>query len=84
MLNENYLTIQHQSIDVNNFELKHTLISMVQQQQFGGNPSEDPNEHLSNFLELCGTIKINKVGHDVIKLNVFPFFLRDKARSWFM
>ena len=59
MMNEDYSGIRHQSIDANNFELKPTLISMVQQQQFGGSPSEDPNGHLSNFLQLCDTIKMN-------------------------
>ena len=56
---------------------------MVQQQQFGGNPFEDPNGHILNFLEVCGTIKMNGVDHDVIKLKLFPFSLRDKARSWY-
>ena len=41
MMNENYLGIQHQLIDTNNFELKPTLISMVQQQQFGGHLLDD-------------------------------------------
>ena len=82
-MNEEYSGIRYQPIDVNNFELKPALISMVQQQQFGGNPSEDPNGHLSNFLQLCGTIKMNGVDHIVIKLKLFPFSLRDKARNWF-
>ena len=82
MMNEDYSRIHHQSIDVNNFELKLALINMVQQQQqFGGSPSEDPNRHLSNFLQLCGMIKMNGVDHNVIKLKLFPFSLKDKARN---
>ena len=38
---------------------------------------------LSNFLELCGTIKMKGVDHDVIKLKLFPFSLKEKARNWF-
>ena len=83
MMNEDYSGIRHQPIDANNFKLKPTLISMVQQQQFGGSPSEYPNRHLSNFLQLCGTIKMNGVDHNVIKMKFFPFSLRDKARNWF-
>ena len=54
---------------------------MVQQQQFGGDPVKDLNGNLSNFLELCGRIKMNGVDHDVIKLKLFPFSLREKARN---
>ena len=43
MMNEEYSGIRYQPIDGNNFELKLALISMVQQQQFGGSPSEDLN-----------------------------------------
>ena len=83
MMNEDYSGIRHQQIDANNFELKLTLINIVQQQQFGGSPIEDPNRHVPNFLQLCGTIKMNGVDHNVIKLKIFPFSLRDKARNWF-
>ena len=55
---------------------------MVQQNQFGGFPSEDPNSHLANFIQICNTIKMNGVTDDAIRLRLFPFSLRDKARNW--
>ena len=56
---------------------------MVQQHQFGGHSSEDPNGHLAYFLELAHIVKVNGVTHDVIKMSLFPFSLKDKARSWY-
>ena len=70
-------------IEANNFELKPTLITMVQQNQFTVNPSEDPIEHLGRFLRMANTIKLNGVNPDVIKLQLFPFSLRDITTSWF-
>ena len=55
-INDNYLMVRLQPIDANNFELKPTLISMVQQHQFGGHSSEDLNGHLAYFLELAHTV----------------------------
>ena len=69
-------------MNANNFELKPTLIQMMKQVQFEGNSDEDPNIHLSNFLEICDTIKINRVSTDAIKLCLFPFSLNDKAKAW--
>ena len=69
-------------VETHNFELKPALISMVQQSQFGGLPMEDPNLHLSVFLEVCNTLQINGASTDAIRLRLFPFSLRDKARAW--
>ena len=80
---QNYSAIRHQPINANNFELKAGLISLVQQQQFGGHSYEDPYGHISTFLRLCYTVKMNGVEHDVIKLRLFPFSLTDKAQNWF-
>ena len=41
-----------------NFELKSSLINMVQASPFCGKPNEDANAHLQNFLELCDTVVI--------------------------
>lgn len=70
-------------INANNFELKHRLISIVQQNQYSGSSINDPNVHLPQFLEICNTIKLNGVPDDVIRLCLFPFSLRDMAKSWY-
>ena len=44
---------------------------------------EDPNLHLSVFLEVCNTLNIKGASTDAIRLHLFPFSLRDKARAWF-
>ena len=80
MLNENQFGIRRQTIDANNFELKPSPISMVQQQQFRGHPSEDLNGYQSNFLKLYRMIKMG-VDHDIIKLTLFSFSLKEKARN---
>ena len=82
VVNENNSSIRRQTINANNFELKPVLISMVQQAQFSGSPLDDPNIHLTMFLEICDTLKMNGVTKDTIRLRLFPFSLRDKARGW--
>ena len=74
-------SIAHPNVEANNFELKMTLISMVQQSQFGGTSLEDPNLHLSFFSERCDTLKLNGVSIDAIRLRLFLFSLRDRARA---
>ena len=69
-------------VAANNFELKPALISMVRQSPFGGSPMEDPNLQLSAFLEAYDTLKIYGASSDAIRLRLFPFSLRVKAREW--
>ena len=80
VVNENNSSIRRQTINANNFKLRPVLISMLQQAQFGGSPLDDPNIHLAMFLEICNTVKMNGVTKDTIRLRLFPFSLRDKAR----
>lgn len=69
-------------IQANNFELKPALITMVQHNQFSGSPREDPHEHIRNFLEYCNTLKHNGVTPEAIRMQLFPFSLRDGAKMW--
>ena len=46
MIRDEYSVFIKQPIEVNNFELKPALITMVKHNQFTGDHSKDPNEHL--------------------------------------
>jgi hypothetical protein len=65
------------------FEIKPSLITMVQASTFCGKPHEDANAHLQHFLEVCSTIAIRGVIADAIRLRLFPFSLLGKAKQWF-
>ena len=83
VIQDEYSVVRQPAIDANNFELKLALITMVQQNQFTDHPSEDPNEHLGRFMRIANTVKLNGVRPEVIKLQLFPFSLRDIAATWF-
>ena len=60
--------MRQSAIEANNFELKPTLITMVQQHQFTGHPSKDPNEYMGRFMRMANIVKLNRVKPKVIKL----------------
>ncbi|KAG9449960.1 hypothetical protein H6P81_009925 [Aristolochia fimbriata] len=67
-----------------NFEIKPQILSMIQNNyQFGGLSNEDPNEHIEKFLEICDSFRFNDVTNEAVWLRIFPFILRDRAKSWF-
>ena len=83
VIQDEYFAMRQPSIEVNNFELKPALISMVQQHQFTRHPSADLNEHKKRFMRMANTVKLNGVRPEVIKLQLFPFSLRDVVATWF-
>ena len=76
-------SITRPNIEANNFEIKPALLQMIQSTvQFYGMLNEDPNDHIANFLEICDTLKYNGVSNDALRLRLFPFTLKDKAKVW--
>lgn len=55
---------------------------MIQQNQFSRSSNEDPNEHIVNFIEMCDTFRIHNISDEAIRLRLFSFSLRDRAKSW--
>nr|GEY58046.1 reverse transcriptase domain-containing protein [Tanacetum cinerariifolium] len=45
-------------IAANNFELKHSLINLVQNKQFFGHDKEDPHAHIRYFNKITSTIRV--------------------------
>ncbi|XP_062100331.1 uncharacterized protein LOC133806221 [Humulus lupulus] len=50
--------------------------------QFSGMPTEDPHLHLRLFIEVSDSFKLPGVTEDALRLNLFPYSLRDRARAW--
>ncbi|KAL5554331.1 hypothetical protein UlMin_041732 [Ulmus minor] len=76
-------SIVQPEIDALHFELKPVMFQMLQTVgQFSGLPTEDPHLHLRLFMEVADAFKINGVTDDILKLKLFPYSLRDRARAW--
>nr|GEY59946.1 reverse transcriptase domain-containing protein [Tanacetum cinerariifolium] len=67
-------------INANNFELKQTLINLVQSNQFTGR--QDPHNHLRFFNKVTSTFRHPEVPNTTIKLLLFHFSLEGEARIW--
>ncbi|GKB78457.1 reverse transcriptase domain-containing protein [Tanacetum coccineum] len=69
-------------ITTNNFELKHGLLTLVQNKQFFGHDKEDPHAHIRYFNKITSTMKFPNVPSTSVKLMLFPFSLEGAARIW--
>ena len=49
---------------------------------FHGLDSESPYLHLKEFEEICATFNDQACSNDIVKLKLFPFSLKDKAKTW--
>ena len=73
--------IQRPPIQANNFELKTVTLQMLQNIQFHGLLSENPNMNLTNYIEVCDTVKYNGVTEEAIRLRLFPLSLGNRVKN---
>ena len=72
------LCINMPQIGATHYEIKSSIIQMLP--SFYGLSNEDPYKHLDEFLEICFTVKIQNFTDDALKMTLFPFSLKDKAK----
>ncbi|KAL4295770.1 hypothetical protein GQ457_12G015740 [Hibiscus cannabinus] len=76
-------TVTMSDFEAEHFELKPMVFHMLNTLgHFGGSPTENARQQLKSFLEICNSFKIHGVSNDVLKLKLFPYSLRDKAKTW--
>ncbi|GKE84057.1 hypothetical protein Tco_1557799 [Tanacetum coccineum] len=69
-------------ITADNFELKHGLLTLVQNKQFFRHDKEDPHAHIRYFNKITSTMKFPNVPCTSVKLMLFLFSLEGAARIW--
>ncbi|GKC43074.1 hypothetical protein Tco_1060796 [Tanacetum coccineum] len=63
-------------ITADNFDLKHGLLTLVQNKQFFGHDKEDPHAHIRYFNQITSTMKFPNVPSTSVKLMLFSFSLK--------
>ncbi|XP_024027611.1 uncharacterized protein LOC112093437 [Morus notabilis] len=70
-------------IQATKFELKPVMFQMLQTVgQFSVMITDDPHMHLRLFIEVCEAFKAPGVTEEALRLKLFPYSLRDRARAW--
>jgi hypothetical protein len=71
-------------VEAENYEIKPNSLSLIYWNQFGGSTSEYAGLHLNTSTEICDMMRIKDVNPDVVRLRLFPFSLRGKAKYWLL
>ncbi|CAN6462398.1 unnamed protein product [Victoria cruziana] len=62
------------------YKIKVSMINMLP--SFHDLESEDPYRHMDEFLDICATVRISHIEDDTLRLQLFPFSLKEKAKHW--
>jgi hypothetical protein len=66
--------------DASHFNFKPSIIQLLP--TFHGLELENPYLHLREFEEVCNTYNDLNCSMNTIRLKLFPFSLKDKAKTW--
>ncbi|GJV61369.1 MAK10-like protein [Tanacetum coccineum] len=81
--NEGYRNTIELPLGNNVVPLRSDTILLVQNRcSFHGLRSEDPNQHLNDFLKLVDSLDIDSENRERTRLRLFQFSLRDQASNW--
>jgi hypothetical protein len=72
--------LQLPNITAAQYEIKSSIIQMLL--SFYGLSNEDPYKHLDEFIEICSTMRLQNFSKDALRMRLFPFSLKDKAKYW--
>ncbi|GAV62569.1 hypothetical protein CFOL_v3_06092 [Cephalotus follicularis] len=72
--------IRSPAVQAAQYEIKYSIINMLP--SFYGLANEEPYKHLDEFIEIYSTFKIQNLSEDALKLILFPFSLKDRAKQW--
>ncbi|GKD34825.1 hypothetical protein Tco_1250334 [Tanacetum coccineum] len=64
-------------------EIQGAFLVKIRDNAFNGTIGENGFEHINNFLEVVGPLKINGVSQDRFRLSIFPISLAGAASEWF-
>ncbi|GJT49162.1 zinc finger, CCHC-type containing protein [Tanacetum coccineum] len=80
---EGYRNIIELLVGNNVVPLRSDTIRLVQNGcSFHGLRSEDPNQHLKDFLKLVDSLDLDGENRERTRLHLFQFSLRDQASNW--
>jgi hypothetical protein len=63
------------------YEIKPSIIQSLP--SFLGLSIENPYDFLGEFLAICSTIKLSGFTEDALRMSLFPFPLKERAKHWF-
>ncbi|GJZ71051.1 hypothetical protein Tco_0634902 [Tanacetum coccineum] len=64
-------------------EIQGAFLVKIRDNTFNWTIGENAFEHIDNFLEVVGSLKINRVSQDRFRLSVFSISLAGAASEWF-